>query len=419
MTRDGKPLRGAKVEMYVSPHPWDAVKTATTDADGRYELDLVRPKDYVLVVKQDAKGTWFDTWAGSTVRLPESDVLHPAAGEVSTADIEVAPAERVTGVVVGTDGKPLAGVDVHADAEHSQLGAHDRTDEDGRYTIGTLPTGRVTVTATAKDGVVTAAASVEVVHGAVAEVTRLELGPAGHLTGTVVGYDDEDGTGVRIEQKGGPGVRAELDGHGRFSLDAAQGSYRVVLGNGVASAWVHLAAGGTASLGTTKAVAGHTTLHGRISAACASGSLESAVYVTDRYDQPSGDAVVHKDGTWSVSGVAAGDYTVASVEAPAGCAGGSTDVHVPTGTSRTIVRLSLDKAYAVRGHVVSQDGSPVVGIVVGCLSGETETDADGDFTCHVGVGDEIGMYDPYGFYRSTSFTLDHASDETRKVVLDR
>jgi RNA polymerase sigma factor (sigma-70 family) len=131
----GKPLAGAKVYVmwhYQGLGPEGQYSTSrgvdalTTDADGRFGSGALWPKDrYQVSVLLDEYGR------------AESQQVQGEAGQVhdlGTVKL-VATGKAVRGTVVGTDGKPLAGVTVLQRGD-GPVGTSAKTGPDGSFTLG-------------------------------------------------------------------------------------------------------------------------------------------------------------------------------------------------------------------------------------------------------------------------------------------
>ena len=113
VTEGGSPVPDKQVFAFAEGAALlQGMKLAHTDADGRYELVLDRPGDYVLGV-----GESFDSGAGSQfyVAVPEVTELEQ--------DLTI-PLGRIAGVVLGPDG-PAAGVPMRLVSSEGQIGLED------------------------------------------------------------------------------------------------------------------------------------------------------------------------------------------------------------------------------------------------------------------------------------------------------
>ncbi|MHC4404167.1 MAG: M56 family metallopeptidase [Planctomycetota bacterium] len=137
----GKPVVGAKVELYRRPlrlsKEEEPFASTTTDNEGEYSYPAETPqrRQFYLVVSAPAFRT--DEWIGNSnvhrckngVRLPDTLRLDRPV--------------TISGIVLGPDGTPLAGVPLEVDC-HSQ-GFHYRltSGEGGRFKDEGLPTGEI------------------------------------------------------------------------------------------------------------------------------------------------------------------------------------------------------------------------------------------------------------------------------------
>jgi hypothetical protein len=131
-TPDDKPIAGAKVELFhhirgVGRHSSSGFSrtraTARTDSDGRFEFTGLWPKDrYDLKASADGH------------RVAELEYQIGEAGKVKeVGPFKLAPFGTVAGVVVGEDGKPVAGATVFG--VDSPQPIQTKTGADGRFTL--------------------------------------------------------------------------------------------------------------------------------------------------------------------------------------------------------------------------------------------------------------------------------------------
>lgn len=163
-------------------HSGDAERAAArTDDHGRFVfhgLPLGRHRIEVEPPRKDAQGDF--AIATVTVRLE-------TGSEVARPRIVVNRGLHVRGVVVGPDGRPVAGVPVIAFGSREDLfgdlGVGTETGRDGSFRLGPLRPGRLTVQADGSDGLADSAPRA-VTAGAAGIVLRLPR--AASLTGIAV-----------------------------------------------------------------------------------------------------------------------------------------------------------------------------------------------------------------------------------------
>ncbi|PYQ20144.1 MAG: hypothetical protein DMF81_19555, partial [Acidobacteria bacterium] len=252
LNADGTPVTGGSVTYSNNPS-WldcDASVGATGLAavalgpDGRYEFRYVR---------QDLCGY---SWAMST-RDPVSGAVHGLSGFVRTAgeqivlDLVLFGRGSVAGAVRDGMGRPVAGARVVAlSVTDPQVGGATRTDGEGRYLIGDITVGPVTVSAGSGALVgssagridragTTASVDVTLNGGAVhagGTVRKLEAGVLSTLPGLPVVYSI-GGTPVAVATTG-PDGRYTLDAlpTGPFTIEAALNTRDRAVMSGTAAA---------------------------------------------------------------------------------------------------------------------------------------------------------------------------------------
>jgi hypothetical protein len=195
----GAPVEGALVtaRLLTRGGPGSAEEgvaaQATSDAAGRYSLPGLDPGRYLLGAAREGY-----TQARATVARP---------GEEAT--IELARGGRVTGTVTaGSPGRPVSPfrVEVRRGGRGWRLALRGVTvlDASGRFEIGDLPAGPLSVSASAAGHLPSPEVEVTVPEGGAAEV-ELRLGTGGRVAGRVV--DRTSGRPLA-------GARATLEGDG-------------------------------------------------------------------------------------------------------------------------------------------------------------------------------------------------------------
>lgn len=212
----GDPVGDAVVYVYAG----DAfAATTTTAADGTWSVSGLLPGDHKLQVVPpdgiDARQAWF----GGGVDLASAGVVAVVAGTSTTADVTLPDSNRVQGLVLDPGGAPLPGASVYASGADYSSWAWAITDAEGRYELLGLGSGPHTVSASPpydRDELLSASTDVELVGDTELDLT---LEPEASIAGTVV---DASGSGV-----GGVTVTAEVDGSGRSTTTADDGTFRL------------------------------------------------------------------------------------------------------------------------------------------------------------------------------------------------
>jgi hypothetical protein len=176
--------------------------TTCTGEDGAYRVGALPADPTTLLVSPPWQSGLAQTWYPGAADVSSATVLRPKSGRVTTlADIRLAPAGSVSGVVTDWLGQPVPNVHVNLNGGYGgRAGGCENplcgyTDENGRYTIQAPPgTYRPIFWTYDGDwapewsGDASSRASAAPVTVASGEDTTLdaELEPGGHVTGRVV-----------------------------------------------------------------------------------------------------------------------------------------------------------------------------------------------------------------------------------------
>lgn len=132
LTPAGKPVEGAKVTLFLRLQYWDRTSEVTTDADGCYALEKVKPSTEGYVKKIEKAG----------YILSKAGKLQRKDNDVTVSDTEMIPLTGiVSGRVVNEADKPVRGARVIA--PESGIGNEAVTDAAGHFTLQGLPEGTV------------------------------------------------------------------------------------------------------------------------------------------------------------------------------------------------------------------------------------------------------------------------------------
>jgi protocatechuate 3,4-dioxygenase beta subunit len=148
----GQPIRKASVRFIARDGQSNGQYSDTTDAEGRFKIDDVKPGRYMATVEHPS----FVQSAGG--KRPTSILLQPGQG---TTDLffYMQPAAVITGKVTDLDGDPMSNVSIGALRVGSALRGmnfHDSgraaTNDLGEFRIPNLRAGRYTITASSPQG---------------------------------------------------------------------------------------------------------------------------------------------------------------------------------------------------------------------------------------------------------------------------
>jgi hypothetical protein len=212
-TPTGAPVAGARVSIRLHDRvgPTLPLSGGASDAGGRFRVEGLLPGRYVLMVEADGFAPIF----GEDVVLVGSEVARRA--------LTLAEAAAVSGLVLRADGTPAAGAKIEARSSSGPASRMERAvaDADGRFTVGGLGAGQLTVTAQDATGVGRLGPE-PVTNGARRSVT-IKLAPGGRISGRVLWEDGRPAAEVPVRAStrvSGPGRPDEVrtDADGRFSV---------------------------------------------------------------------------------------------------------------------------------------------------------------------------------------------------------
>lgn len=141
------PISGIDLDLYNSAGDFVGV-SATSAVDGTFTIGPLPDGDYYLEADSDpASGQYyFDEFYGGVAELESATAITISGGNNSGNDITLETGGLISGMVRGTAGAPLNGIDLDVyDATGAWLSYDGTTEADGTYVIGPLPAGQYKV----------------------------------------------------------------------------------------------------------------------------------------------------------------------------------------------------------------------------------------------------------------------------------
>lgn len=337
--------------------PPEEEASAEAAASGLFRLDGLAPGSYA--VRAEAPGR-------APVLLPR--IVVPRAGPLA---IRLAALGAAEGVVLGPDGRPVAGATVWAIARDGVASA--TSGEGGAFSIA-APSGTYQLLA-AKDGLAAAPAdAVAVAPGAAQRGVSIRLAPAGAVDGAVTGPTRAPAAGaVVVASPHGTGeaiARATAGADGRYRLAGlAPGAWDLRFSApGLSPAQLGgVAVGAGRAFRADVALAGTGAVEGVVHDLSGRAMAGVRVRVVSRGDGLVGAVPVEArtdfDGRWRIAGLEAGRAELVARQEGVGI-GVSQAVRVESGRSAR-VDLVLAEPGTLAGRVAAPDGThPPLGTVV-------------------------------------------------------
>jgi protocatechuate 3,4-dioxygenase beta subunit len=255
---DGQPIRKANVQLSGQKGPANSQYSATTDAEGKFEIDDVQPGHYDVIVERPG---FVQSATGSR---QTSISVQPGSGK-NELNLHMQPAAVISGKIVDLDGDPMRDVSVtatRAGSKRARWNSHDfgngATNDLGEFRIPGLRAGRYKIAASPPEGTrlpiqndtnhdkeqsiyltthypgvldEDQAAVVEIHAGAETRVNfGLLTGRAYHVSGSVTGIPGKGNmTQIILQAKGSGGpqmIPAVVGEDGKFEFtDVLPGSY--------------------------------------------------------------------------------------------------------------------------------------------------------------------------------------------------
>ena len=393
VTFRGKPAKGVRVVAEKAGRQYRAV----TNSKGRFSVKA--PKGKYKVSALSGKYNAHRTYAGGSLRQPDAKKIKVRPGKTAKARIKLAPAAAVTGRVVDTEGRPVAGVSVDAHHLNRSLEWQDTvTDSKGRYTLKRLPRGKIELGAEnyPDQGDTHLTGQVVVRAKAGKKVTAPDLVvsrvPYGVITTEVEWPEDVEYRKVVAHDQvnGGWNVLEQDPTTKLWSAEVRTGSWLVTAaGSNVVTQTVSVTDGATVHAGTVVFPEARGTLNGTVLKKNGKPVTSGQVLIEDALGEYSDHGYITKNGTFTVEGLAPGTHTLhfqppGDTEKKWGLQALPQPVQVVAGET-TAATIKLERGRTVRGKVLHR-GKGVKGIAVELWSAPgfsehyTVTNAKGKFT---------------------------------------
>ena len=421
---DGTPIADANVFAF-GPNGWG---DAQTDGNGDYRIDGLATGSYRVEANAVERGFVREFYDG-TIDFDAATLVAVAPGsDQPNINFALDQGGSISGTVFDSDGvTPLGEVDVSAFSE-TGASCHTRSRHDGSYVIEGLGSGSFRVRTEAADRgyasqyysstpAFTNATLVSVIVGVETAGIDFVLQAGGSITGTVVTANPGApiaGVDVWANPYGseGEGGGTRIDASGNYEITGlAPGGYRVRAQKpdaGLVGEWydnttdwslatpVPVSAG-QVTPGIDFDLAGGGTISGTVYMSDATTPLAGAEVWANSYDccGEGGGALSGADGTYTMDGLAPGDYRVRAQKqgytfeyyASTTIHDSSTRVTVVQGSDKPNTDFTLDLAGTISGLVTHQGtGQPLVNVdvwaknTVGGGGNGTRSRVDGTYT---------------------------------------
>jgi protocatechuate 3,4-dioxygenase beta subunit len=414
----GNPLGNVAVDAYDTAG--DFVTSTITADDGTYTLDDLAAGEYVLEFDPSGQNE-VEQFSGGAADFSSATAITVGDSPVTGIDASLQAGATISGTVTDSQGNPLSGITVEAETSAGTVEGESTTASDGSYEIQGLAAGSYLASFAADgenylnefygadDDNIDHATPVTVSAGGSASSLDQSLPAGGSVSGTVT---DTNGNGI-----GGVEVNiVATDGSGNqaSAFTGSDGTYSAVgLPAGTYSvsfdadgqpyldqddAQTITVTQGQANTDIDASLSGASSVSGTVTDA--NGNPLSGVQVIVASTDPNnpgagGQTTTADDGTYTVSGLAAGSYSVEFD--PEGQddvdtfydnepnASSADAVTVPAATAVSGIDESLAAGATVSGTVTDSSGNPLSGVTVEVQAadgngGQATTAADGTYS---------------------------------------
>lgn len=460
----GTPLSGVQVE--VTDRAGDFVAATATESDGSYTISGLAPGTYIAQFEplaSDYVGQYFDGASDAEAAQP---ITLSAGGAREGVDAQLASGAAISGTVSAAEsGEGLSDVEVSAISSEGTVAGHARTGSDGTYTIGGLAPGDYTVefeptqskyvgqyyedAAGAESARVLTLAGGETKEGVNA---ALSIGAS--ISGQVTSAQThEAAAGVKVhvtDSENGVAVNTSTGEEGTYTVQGLPaGSYTVQFEPAASGEVAQFYRGastadgaqavnlteGEAEEGIDAELAAAGSIAGTVTDAASGQPLAGVeVEATSSEAGATGSAVTGEDGSYTISGLPEGAYTVqfepsdpehvsvfyeeaSSVET-------AKSVSVTAGATSAGIDAALGAGASLSGTVTdAHSGKPLAGVSVNVSSGETgasaggETGAGGEYTVSgLPAGRYTVQFEASGSNYVSQFYADASTPESASSV---